>query len=141
MNHNEVAPAIGFSMRRSLRRRLALDGLHELELMAYSLSSCVHDGNGEPDNGWEPDIVEADRLVSLCYWKTVRVRELLEDKDTGGSDIEIALYAARGQSCVSEPYVTWVDSKGKKRHSHPATVRAALEAEEDSRAAEAERDN
>jgi hypothetical protein len=73
------------------QRAAALTGLEDLEQMTYPLTGCVKDCNGEPGNGWTPDLVEAARLIRLMYWKTARVRALLEGRDTDGCDIEIAL--------------------------------------------------
>ena len=73
------------------QRAAALRGLEDLEQMSHPLTMCVKDCNGEPGNGFKPDLQEATRLIRLMYWKTVRVRELLEGRDTDGSDIEIAL--------------------------------------------------
>jgi hypothetical protein len=61
------------------QRAAALHDLEELELMSHVLTDCVQDCNGEPGNGWVPDLEEASRLIRLMYWKTARVRALLED--------------------------------------------------------------
>lgn len=76
------------------RREEALRGLQDLQSLSCPLTCCVRDFNGEPGNGWQPDLKEADRLASLMYWKTVRVHQLLTGTDTDGTDIEIALFEA-----------------------------------------------
>lgn len=84
-------------MRRQLagkqrkQREAAIRGLEELELLSHPLTVCVQDCNGEPGNGWTPDLGEAARLIRLMYWRAARVRALLEGRDTDGCDIEIAL--------------------------------------------------
>ena len=77
--------------KRRNQQAAAIRGLGELEMLSHALTTCVKDCNGEPGNGWTPDLAEAARLIRLMYWKTVRVHELLEGRDTDASDIEIAL--------------------------------------------------
>ena len=79
------------AVKERKRRKEALRQLEEIELMTHALTSCVRDCNGVPDYAWKPDLEEADRLIRLLYWKTARVRALLESRDTDGIDIEIAL--------------------------------------------------
>ncbi len=40
----------------------------------------------------EPREVSANILNDRAYWKLVRIENLLEGKDTGGADVEIALH-------------------------------------------------
>jgi hypothetical protein len=86
---NEVAT------RKRQRLSAALAALTELQQDSSEVIHCVHDCNGEPDNGWKPDLVAAHMLTNRAYWKIVRVHNLLEGKDTGGADIEIALWEER----------------------------------------------
>jgi len=95
MSHTNVEQLKARLAKKNRQRRSeALSGLAELGRMSHFLTSCIKDCNGEPGNGWEPELKEANRLVSLMYWKTVRVRELLEGRDTDGTDISIALFEA-----------------------------------------------
>lgn len=80
-----------YAMKQRRQHEDALRGLKELELLAAAITGCVTDCNGEPDNGWQPDLEDAGRLIRVMYWKTVRVRALLEGRETDGCDIELAL--------------------------------------------------
>jgi hypothetical protein len=81
--------------RRQLK--LALGALEGMEHLSHSMTDCVWDSNGEPGNGWTPNLERAHLLINLVYCHTVRVRALLEcrDNDVTGSEIEIALYCER----------------------------------------------
>jgi hypothetical protein len=81
-----------FAEKKRKQLREAIRQLEDLEQMSFVIGHCVHDCNGESCNGWKPDLQEADRLISLMYWKTVRVHDLLEGRDTDGTEIEIALF-------------------------------------------------
>jgi hypothetical protein len=72
------------------RRAEALGALAELASLSDFLIPFIKDSNGEPENGWKPNLREANRLVLLMYWKTVRVHDVLTGTDTDGTDQEIA---------------------------------------------------
>ena len=52
--------------------------LDEIEQSTHSISVATRDCNGEPNNGWTPDLKTASAEARSIFWKASKIRALID---------------------------------------------------------------